>query len=133
MRQLCLCSGHCTKPWSRNSAYWSALISRIPTHWPCWNTWQETFSLPAAPQGTALIVHAEIYPTPVLGLAKAAGIEVSAQVAGLVNDAQQVWACAALARHEDDNGTLMGRFAKSRMLRDGQVDQAREEGWILWA
>lgn len=43
------------------------------------------FSLPAAPQGTALIVHAEIYPTPVVGLAKAAGIDVSAQVAGMVS------------------------------------------------
>jgi precorrin-8X/cobalt-precorrin-8 methylmutase len=104
-------------------------LARVSHVWPM----ETGFSLPAAPQGTALIVHAEIYPTPVLGLAKASGIEVSAQVAGMVNDAQQAWACAALARHEDDNGTLVGRFAKSRMLRDGQVAQARQEGWILWS
>jgi hypothetical protein len=40
---------------------------------------------------------------------------------------------ADLARHEDDNGTLVGRFARPQLLREGEVDQAREEGWILWA
>ena len=105
------------------------VLARVSHVWPM----ETGFSLPVSSQDTALIVHAEIYPTPVLALAKAAGIAMSAQVAGMVNDAQQVWACAALARHEDNDGTLVNRFAKPRFLREGQVDQAREEGWILWA
>lgn len=103
-------------------------LAKVSHVWPM----ETGFSLPPSPQGTALIVHAEIYPTPVLALAKAAGIAMSAQVAGLVNDAQQVWACAELARHEDNSGTLAGRFTKSRFLKEEQLGQARKEGWILW-
>jgi hypothetical protein len=102
-------------------------LAKVSHVWPM----ETGFSLPASSQGTALIVHAEIYPTPVPALAKLAGLAMSE--AGEVNDAQQVWACVALARLEDNNGALAGRFAQSRMLRDAQVDQARKEGWILWA
>ena len=104
-------------------------LAKVSLVWPM----ETGFSLPESPQGTPLIVHAEIYPTPVLALAKAAGIAMPAQVASMVNDAQQVWACAALACHEDSSGTLARRFAKPRLLRDGQEDQALQEGWILWA
>lgn len=104
------------------------ILAPVSKVWPM----ETGFSLPPSSPGSALIVHAEIYPTPVLSLANAAGIVMPPQVAGMVNDARQVWSCAALARHEDDNGTLAGRFARPQFLREGQVDQAREEGWILW-
>ena len=104
-------------------------LAEVSHVWPM----ETGFSLPTFSQGTALIVHAEIYPTRALGLAKGAGLAMPPQVASTVNDAQQVWACTALARHEDRNGTLAARFRQPRMLRDEQVPQAREEGWILWA
>ena len=91
------------------------------------------FTLPKAAPGTALIVHAEIYPTPVVGLAKAAGVSMPASVTSRVNDAQQVWACAALAWHEDSQGILAGRFERPPSISTEQERQAREEGWILWS
>lgn len=105
-----------------------ALVS-VSHVWPM----ETGFALPSAPTGTALIVHSEIYPTPVLGLARLAGIVMPSQLTGLANDARQVWACAALARREDRDGTLAKRFAMPAVLRDGQRDQAKAEGWILWA
>ena len=92
------------------------------------------FTLSVAPPGTALIVHAEIYPTPIRRLARAAGIVMPAPVRGSVNDAQQVWACVALARDEDSRGVLADRFRRPRFIStDQQEDQARQEGWILWS
>lgn len=96
-------------------------VSRV---WPM----ETGFSLPVLPQGATLIVHAEIYPTPVLALAKAAGMAMSAQVAGMVNDAQQVWACAALALHEDNTGTLVKSVCETSILEGGASGSSSRGG-----
>lgn len=101
-------------------------VSRV---WPM----ETGFAANTAPHGTTAIVHAEIYPTPVPSLASRAGIAMPHTVAAMVNDAQQVWACAALARHENDNGTLARRFEAPEGLRGAQLEQVKAEGWILWA
>ncbi len=90
------------------------------------------FSLPSLEQGAPLIVHAEIYPTPAPRLVKEAGIAIPATVADMVNDARQVWSCAALARHEDSNGLLANRFKQPSALNEVETEQAQREGWILW-
>ena len=105
-------------------------LSSVSVVWPM----ETGFTLPKAAPGTALIVHAEIYPTLVVGLAKAAGVSMPASVTSSVNDAQQVWACAALAREEDRLGTLAMRFERPRSITTAeQEDQALREGWILWS
>jgi len=103
-------------------------LASISHVWPM----ETGFTLPAMREGTASIVHAEIYPTPVLDLIVRGRITMPEEVAGLVNDAQQVWACASLARHEDVEGTLARRFGVPSILKADQISQARQEGWILW-
>ena len=105
------------------------VLSPVSVVWPM----DTGFSLPTVSPGTASIVHAEIYPTPVLGLARAARVTMPEHVTSAVNDARQVWACAALAWYEDSQGTLAGRFERPPSLSTRQERQALEEGWILWS
>lgn len=53
------------------------VLAQVSHVWPM----ETGFTLPALPHDTALIVHAEIYPTPVPGLAQMAGIAMPADVA----------------------------------------------------
>jgi precorrin-8X/cobalt-precorrin-8 methylmutase len=103
-------------------------LAGVSCVWPM----ETGFALPDLSTGKPMIVHAEIYPTPVPAIARQAGITMPPEVAGMVHDAQQVWACVALARHEDARGSLGVRFEQPTQLQASQCDQARAEGWILW-
>jgi precorrin-8X/cobalt-precorrin-8 methylmutase len=101
-----------------------APVSRV---WPM----ETGFTLPSAALGEPMVVHAEIYPTPLPHKARGLGISMPSAVAMMVNDAQQVWACAAVARHEDRSGSLPFRFQPPRLGR-AEFAHALTEGWILW-
>jgi precorrin-8X/cobalt-precorrin-8 methylmutase len=104
-------------------------LATVSCVWPM----ETGFSLPETAEGEPLIVHAEIYPTPVPAIARQAGITMPSTIANMVNDAQQVWACVALARYENNSGALAARFHQPTTLTHTQLEQAQTEGWILWA